>query len=148
MGTRQWLRGFGAGVLVASGLLLVGPSLERVHAQTTTVDFLVPETAGQASRQSCVVRAALPTEPGDRVVFTGRSTTTADGGNCAPAPGQYPVQDVVAIDPGGGRATRFCGVIVLQATAVSPGTKLIDISGVAECAAGGQFYLELHGTVE
>src|SRR2546425_3575705 len=100
---------------IAVGLLLIEATSPIVRAQAETVDILVPELF-EGAGQSCAVRASLPTDPGDFIVFTGRSTSTADSGNCAYVPGSYPVQGVLAVDANGGRATRFCYVITVSQT--------------------------------
>jgi hypothetical protein len=116
------------GLAVVVGIaLLVGSHEPVAFAQAQTIDFVVPSGTQVAPGQG-------DTDPGDTVIFTGRAKFVTSAGTCA-APGQYPVQDAVVIDPGTGqRPTRLTSLIVVSQTAsVEPGTKLVNLQTLPQC---------------
>lgn len=130
--------------VVVGVALLVGSRVPVAFAQAQTIDFVVPT--------GTPVAASGNVDAGDTLIFTGRAKFLTDPGNCAQAPGQYPVQDAVVIDPGTGqRATRLTTLIVVsQTTSVEPGTKLVNLQTLTQCqnTAANILYDAYRGTVQ
>ena len=135
------IRVFGSIVFVGS--LLVGTAVHTALAQAPTIveflwdDSIVPPTGN------------APNDPGDIMVITGKPLGLMDATGCFPS-GSYPVHNVVVIDPGYTRATRFANVIfhVFSANPLKPGTRLGDIHALTECFSNGSDYTRYEGTVE
>jgi len=129
------------GIAVSASIYLVAPT---AHAQSPgdTVSFLVS--------QGTEITVPTGGDPGDKVVYSGRSTGTTDGGACA-AGTDFAIQNAVLVDPRnpGVRTSRLTGIItVSQSGSVAPGTRLTSIQTLATCVISGVGYDKYSGTVE
>lgn len=122
LGGWAFTRGVAAGAVLGA-VLTFGATL---RAQVTTIDFVVPTGTAISTGGT-----------GDFVVFIGKSAS-ADGvtvGDCGT--GEFPSQNAVAVDPGGGRATRILGIInTSSASSVAPGTRLKNLIAQGSCSGG------------
>jgi hypothetical protein len=107
-------------------------------------------SAQQAGSQVIfIVPQGTPISPGDVIVYVGQPQGSIQAGGCAADNQFYPIQNVVITDPGGGRATRFSGLITIPQTApVANGTRLGNLAGPTSCLANGISYDKFLGTVE
>jgi hypothetical protein len=132
-------------VLLAAFAALRFSSHGSVRAQTATVDFVLPSPAPVATPNP-------PGDEGDVAIFTGRPAGTSSAGNCAAAPGSYPVQPLILVDPGTGqtgRATRpSSAVVTSQTDPVHPGTKARNLSILGDCTIDNSTYTRFRGNVE
>lgn len=111
--------------------------ISSAKAQITTFDIWVPQGTTLIGT--------------DKAIVTGKrgGLTTLTNGVCTmQQTGLFPAQTIVAVDPGGGGATRFAGVVFSAEAA--PGTKLgsITTGNPATCTDGGVAYNHYVGIVE
>lgn len=123
-----------------TGLGMLGlPPVADAQQAGSVVTFLVPSGMPITAASDVVVYIAQP---------QGFMTV---GGNCTiGATTAFPVHNGVITDPGGGRATRFIGLItVSQTTPVPSGTLVDNLSGPTSCTtASGLNEDKWQGTVK
>lgn len=114
------------------------------QAQTTTIDFVTVSPAPLVT--------PFTGNTGDLVMWVGQPPGTSNAGTCAIG-SSFPVQTVVAVDPGSVRATRLTGVIRTDSTAALPnGTRVGSLQLLIACTIfqGGApvTYNKFRGTVQ
>jgi hypothetical protein len=129
--------------VMLAGTLAVVTVLSLAASAQTSIDFALPT-------DTIVTSPNPPGDPGDVLVITGRPSGTTPAEGCVGTAGTYPIQSGVVVDPGGGgRATRFSSLIVIsQTTALDPGTKLGNITGLGACTTGGIPYNKYRATTQ
>ena len=122
------------GVMIALGVY-VGTSAQ------TNIEFLVESGA-------LVVGSG---DTGDVMVVTGRSLGVRTVGVCGTGPGeQYNVQFAVALDPRErGRTARQTQLIpITPNVALSPGTRLTNLTVLNTCTDGSESFDKVRGWIE
>ena len=123
--------------LVGTGVLLMLPSGLLAQSQGEFVDFVVPEET-----------SVFTGEAGDMVVFTGKSQGTVHPGSCGDPTIDNHVYQTVFVDPGAGRAARLTTVVVTShPDGVAPGTRLVNLQLLNQCALGGANYTKYRSIV-
>src|SRR5437588_11442286 len=123
------------------GLSFVGPQRPVVKAAIT-----------MATSQASNVYFAIPTDQislfGDHfeVVITGPASGTTRGVGCVIAPGDYPIQPAVVLDPQAG-SSPVTIILASQTEALGPGTHLLNIVGVGSCSIAGIDYSRFRAEV-
>jgi hypothetical protein len=140
---------------------LLPASLLGTYLLIVLVLVAIPRSSARAQDrlpEGTVVTFIVPTgteiKLDDMVIFTGRSSGTIDATGCGG--GEHHVQQVMIIDPGGGRATRTRveSIVLSQETPVRNGTRLTNLALVPpgsvtpSCAIGSTGYDKYSGTVE
>ena len=147
-------------IAVAAGIVAVAVGTlapRAVFAQATTfIEFAVPLSIPLTPTNP-------PTEPDDVLLVTGQPVGFTDGVGCVTSPGSYPVENMVAVDPGSGnRATRMANVLLILGpgvgngpgffgdgtTALKPGTRVVNITSLAICASNGIAYATYRGELQ
>jgi len=114
-----------------------GADVEPALSSGDTVEFLVPTGTP-------IITGAT----GHVLHFIGQPVGTIPITGCAPVDDVYPIQTVVAVDPGSGtRAQLFDVIVVSQTAPVHAGTQLESLSSVTNCSSGGINYDVYSGTV-
>ena len=114
-----------------------GADVEPALSSGDTVTFLVP--------QGTPITVGAQ---GDVVHFIGHPVgATQVGIACAGDTDQHPIQTVILLDPGSGRAVRQDVIVVSQAMPVPPGTQLESLAQETACAGAGVLYDKYTGTV-
>ena len=114
-----------------------GADVEPALSSGDTVTFLVP--------QGTPITVGAQ---GDVVHFIGHPVgATQVGIACAGDTDQHPIQTVILLDPGSGRAVRQDVIVASQTMPVPPGTQLESLVQEAACGAAGVAYDKYTGTV-
>jgi|SRR5438552_6560043 len=114
-----------------------GADVEPALSSGDTVTFLVP--------QGTPITVGAQ---GDVVHFIGHPVgATQVGIACAGDTDQHPIQTVILLDPGSGRAVRQDVIVVSQTMPVPPGTQLESLAQETACAGAGVLYDKYTGTV-
>ena len=114
-----------------------GADVEPALSSGDTVTFLVP--------QGTPITVGAQ---GDVVHFIGHPVgATQVGIACAGDTDQHPIQTVILLDPGSGRAVRQDVIVASQTMPVPPGTQLESLAQETACAGAGVLYDKYTGTV-
>jgi len=114
-----------------------GADVEPALSSGDTVTFLVP--------QGTPITVGAQ---GDVVHFIGHPLgATQVGIACAGDTDQHPIQTVILLDPGSGRAVRQDVIVASQTMPVPPGTQLESLAQETGCAFAGVLYDKYTGTV-
>ena len=116
-----------------------GADVEPALSSGDTVTFLVPQ-----GTPGFIVPGG-----GAVVHFIGHPVGAIQlpGGACAGDTDQHPIQTVILLDPGSGRAVRQDVIVVSQTMPVPPGTQLESLAQETACAGAGVLYDKYTGTV-
>src|SRR5438270_839319 len=105
-----------------------------------------------ATSQASNVYFAIPTDQISlfadhfEVVITGPASGTTRGVACVIAPGDYPIQPAVVLDPQAG-SSPVTIILASQTEALEPGTHLVNIVGVGSCSIAGIDYSRFRAEV-
>jgi hypothetical protein len=128
------------GATLAAALTATAWQPASAQQSGDSVVFLIPILENQPQP---------PAGPADKLIYTGGQVISVDVTGCGT--GSRPMQNVVLVDPSGGRSGRIVGVITISQTdPVPPGTRLAGSSLRETCflVATMTMYNKYEATVE